>query len=182
LSRRYFEIVITARQLVLLIGAVIVLLLVAFGLGVGVGWQEPVIVTGGPAGPTPLPTAPFFAAAEPIPVPTSAPTPAAALPRAEPPARATATPAPPRTARPGPAAVVTGVRWVQVAVVSQAASASDLRNRLVSLGYRGDQVVIEEIGGRFRVRLGPFPDDESARRVAGRLGASGFSGTFVVHE
>jgi len=34
LSRRYFEIVITARQLALLVGAVVALLLVAFGLGV----------------------------------------------------------------------------------------------------------------------------------------------------
>jgi len=181
LSRRYFEIVITARQLALLIGALIVLLLVAFGLGVSVGWQEPVTVTGGPAGPTPLPTAPFFADVEAIPAPTSVPVPTAAPPPTQPPARATATPAGPRPTSPQAAAAAT-VRWVQVAVVSQAASASDLRNRLVTLGYRRDQVVVEEVGGRFRVRLGPFPDEESARRVAGRLGASGFAGTFVVHE
>lgn len=179
MSRRYFEIVITARQFALLIGAVVVLLLVAFGLGVSVGWQEPVTVAGGAPGPTPLPTAPFFAAAEPLPVPTAAPTPAAPppIPTA---ARPTATPA--QAGRPAAAAPAGAVRWVQVAVVSQAASASDTRNRLVSLGYRRDQVVVEEIGGRFRVRLGPFPDDESARRVAGRLTASGFTGTFVVHE
>jgi cell division septation protein DedD len=182
LSRRYFEIVITARQLALLIGAVVALLLVAFGLGVAVGWQEPVTVSSGPTGPTPLPTAPFFAAAETITVPTSAPTPIPAPPPSAPPARATATPAPTRTARPAAAAALAGVRWVQVAVVSQAASAADLRNRLVALGYRGDQVVVEEIGGRFRVRLGPFPDEESARRVAARLQGSGFTGPFVVHE
>jgi cell division septation protein DedD len=179
LSRRYFEIVITARQLALLIGAVVVLLLVAFGLGVSVGWQEPVTVAGGAPGPTPLPTAPFFAAPEALPVPTAAPTPVASPPTPTA-ARPTATPA--QAGRPAAAAPAGAVRWVQVAVVSQAASASDTRNRLVSLGYRRDQVVVEEIGGRFRVRLGPFPDDESARRVAGRLTASGFTGTFVVHE
>jgi cell division septation protein DedD len=181
LSRRYFEIVITARQLALLIGAVLVLLLVAFGLGVSVGWQEPVTIAGEPAGPTPLPTAPFFAGVETIAVPTSAPIPTAAPPPTQPRATATAAPARPRPTS-APAAAAATVRWVQVAVVSQAASASDLRNRLVTLGYRRDQVVVEEIGGRFRVRLGPFPDEESARRVSARLGASGFSGTFVVHE
>jgi cell division protein FtsN len=181
LSRRYFEIVITARQLALLIGAVIVLLLVAFGLGVSVGWQEPVTVAGGAPGPTPLPTAPFFAAPEPPPAPTAAPTPTA-VPPTQLPVRPTATRVPAPGGRPAAAAPSGAVRWVQVAVVSQAASASDTRNHLVSLGYRRDQVVVEEIGGRFRVRLGPFPDDESARRVAGRLAASGFSGTFVVHE
>ena len=179
MSRRYFEIVITARQLALLVTAAVVLLLVAFGLGIGVGWQEPVTVAGGPAGPTPLPTAPFFAAPEPLPVPTAAPTPVAQRPT---PTAARPTAAPAQAGRPAAAAPAGAVRWVQVAVVSQAASASDTRNRLVSLGYRRDQVVVEEIGGRFRVRLGPFPDDESARRVAARLEASGFSGTFVVHE
>lgn len=179
MSRRYFEIVITARQLALLVGVVVVLLLVAFGLGVGVGWQEPVTVAGGSPGPTPLPTAPFFAAPEPVAVPTALPTPTAAPPVAAPP---TATPRPAPAGRATATAPAGAVRWVQVSVVSQAASASDTRNRLVSLGYRRDQVVVEEIGGRFRVRLGPFPDEESARRVAARLAASGFSGTFVVHE
>lgn len=181
MSRRYFEIVITARQLALLIGAVVVLLLVAFGLGVSVGWQEPVTVAGGAPGPTPLPTAPFFAAPEPLAVPTAVPTPAVAPPTKAP-ARLTATRLPAQPGRPAAAAPAGAVRWVQIAVVSQAASASDTRNLLVSLGYRRDQVVVEEIGGRFRVRLGPFPDDESARRVASRLEASGFAGTFVVHE
>ena len=179
MSRRYFEIVITARQLALLVGAVVALLLVAFGLGVGVGWQEPVGVIGGVPGPTPLPTAPFFAAPEPVAVPTALPTPAAVAPVE---AAATATPRPAPAGRPAATAPAGAVRWVQVAVVSQAASASDTRNRLVSLGYRRDQVIVEEIAGRFRIRLGPFPDEESARRVAGRLTASGFSGTFVVHE
>ncbi|MFZ5786097.1 MAG: SPOR domain-containing protein, partial [Acidobacteriota bacterium] len=49
-----------------------------------------------------------------------------------------------------------------------------------ALGFKPSQVVVQAAEGKFRVRLGPFPDEESARRVASRLQNEGFPGAFVV--
>ena len=67
-------------------------------------------------------------------------------------------------------------------------SGSASRRRVSATGWspsgtRPRQVLVQPAaGGKFRVRVGPFPDVESAGRVAARLRAEGFGGAFVVNE
>jgi DedD protein len=178
---RYFEIIITGRQLGGMIGAVLLCILAAFGIGVGVGALEPtpepvrIVVV---ATPTPEPYVP--------PTATPEPPPATATPTLPPAATATAVPratlAPTRMpAAPATAAAALGPRWVQVVVVSKADQTETVRQRLVALGYTRTQVVVQSAAGsKYRVRLGPFPSEESAARVSARLRAGGFPDAFVV--
>jgi cell division protein FtsN len=70
---------------------------------------------------------------------------------------------------------------VQVAAFAKHEQAEGVKNRVVALGFTPKQAVVEAAGsGKFRVRVGPFPDGESAGRVAARLRAEGFGGAFVV--
>jgi cell division protein FtsN len=70
---------------------------------------------------------------------------------------------------------------VQVAAFGKRDQAEGVRNRVVALGFTPKQVVVQPAGGgKYRVRVGPFLDGESAGRVTGRLRAEGFSGAFVV--
>ncbi len=181
---RYFEIIITGRQLAALVAGVALLIAVAFGLGVAVRWLQPAV-------PAPhetiaaAPPAPFAVAPPaPVPVATAAPTPEAA-----PTAAPTATPAPAAVeaekakavAVPTAAASRASGRWVQVAAFAKHEQAEGVKNRVVALGFTPKQAVVEAAGsGKFRVRVGPFPDAESAGRVAARLRAEGFRGAFVV--
>ncbi|MGE5236977.1 MAG: SPOR domain-containing protein, partial [Acidobacteriota bacterium] len=89
---------------------------------------------------------------------------------------------PPPTAAPATSAVAgtRAGRWVQVAALSRNDLAAGVRHRVVALGFTPGQVVIQAEGGKYRVRLGPFPDQESARRVEARLKAEGFPDAFVV--
>ncbi len=155
---RYFEIIITGRQLAALVAGVALLIAVAFGLGVAVRWLQP-------AAPAPHETiaAPPAAPAAPPPVePEKAKTHAAPVPAAVAASRA-----------PG--------RWVQVAAFAKREQAEGVKNRVVALGFTPKQAVVEAAGsGKFRVRVGPFPDGESAGRVAARLRGEGFGGAFVV--
>ncbi len=171
---RYFEIIITGRQLAALVAGVAILVAVAFGLGVGVRALQPApppahdVVAVAP--PPVFPTVP---AAAPTPEPTATPVPTAAPPPTERP-RPQATPVPSAAAKaPG--------RWVQVGAFAKHDQAEGVRNRVVALGYTPKQVVIQPAGGgKYRVRVGPFPDGESAGRVTARLRAEGFGGAFVV--
>jgi cell division protein FtsN len=174
---RYFEIIITGRQLAALVVSVALAIAVAFGLGVGVRMLQPEpldVATVAPV-PTPVwqPTPPAIPAAVPTPEVIAAPA-----------------PAPPPVATERPKAVPTGAaaakaepRWVQVAALGKREQAEGVRNRVVALGYTPRQVLVQSVaGGKFRVRVGPFPDVESAGRVAARLRAEGFGGAFVVSE
>ncbi len=72
-------------------------------------------------------------------------------------------------------------RWVQVAALSHRSEAEGVRQRVIALGFRPEQVVVLPLeGGKYRVRVGPFPDRESGSRVAARLRAGGFPRAFVV--
>ena len=72
---------------------------------------------------------------------------------------------------------------MQVGAFSQQASAERTRAQVLEAGYTAIQAVIELGGdGKYRVRVGPFPDEESAGRVAARLRARGFPGAFTVTE
>jgi len=176
---RYFEIIVTGRQLAALVAGVALLVAVAFGLGVGVRLLQPVpepsheiIVAPPPAFPTVSPPVPT----EPPPTPT-----AAAVATAVPTAATAGKPKPQPTATAAPTAPKAAARWVQVAAFGRKDQADGVRNRVVALGYTPKQVVVQPAGGgKFRVRVGPFPDGESAGRVTARLRAEGFSGAFVV--
>lgn len=177
---RYFEIIITGRQLAALVVGVALAIVVAFGLGVGVRKLQPApqqVIAVPPAVPTPVwqPRPPAM--------PTAAPTPevvAAPLPTVAPSPVATERP---RAAPTAAAAAKAAPRWVQVAALGKLEQAEGVRNRVVALGYTTRQVLVQTApGGKFRVRVGPFPDVESAGRVAARLRAEGFGGAFVVNE
>ncbi len=179
---RYFEIIITGRQLAALVAGVALLIAVAFGLGVGVRLLRPAVPVSHEtiaAAPAIVPTA---AATAPVAVATAAPTPA------PPPTVApAATPAPPPVETEKPRAKEAAVpasrssaRWVQVAAFGRREQAEGVRNRVVALGFTPRQAVVQPAeSGKFRVRVGPFPDGESAARVAARLRAEGFGGAFV---
>ncbi len=213
MSHRYFEIIVTGRQLALLIALAAALVLGAFGLGVGVGIQqegrgqistgrgETIPATAGlrpeargqaseVGGLAPVPTASAIvggpasgrapSAVATTAAPTEAPSPTPSLPVA-----ATAPTAAPPVAAVAPTAAARGQqagkeRVVQVVALSHMAAAEGVRQRVLALGFRPAQATIQAVGGKYRVRLGPFPDEESARRVAGRLQAEGFPGAFVV--
>jgi cell division protein FtsN len=230
---RHFEIIISGRQLAGVIALVAALLLIAFGLGVGVGLLEP---RGGRAAAEERAWSPatsgeampadrtFVQAAEPTPplLPTATPDPmallagegaappvlpgdivAAATPAAlvaspapaagaaeaasasaAPPTRAprpTPTPRPRPTATPRPTAPPQF--WIQVSALSQADQAEGVRQRVIALGFAAEQVlVLAGTGGKYRVRLGPFPDQESADRVEARLRAQGFPDAYRLRE
>jgi cell division protein FtsN len=183
---RYFEIIITGRQLAALVAGVAVAIAVAFGLGLAVRVNQP----------APPSAPPVNAPARAVPTPVWQPSPPvipAAVPAAEavPTLPATATPllvtaeghGPERAPTASAPQVATLGRWVQVVALSFRHQAEGVRNRVVALGYTPRQVVVLPVaGGKFRVRVGPFPDVESAGRVAARLRAEGFAGAFVVKE
>ena len=175
MSGRYFEVVLSGRQLGLLIAAGVALIGLGFVLGIGVGVQQPV------------PPEVHLAALPPTPVPTAVielPTPVPAPPTPEPTAASAPTPRA-ESERPiqrlGRLEPTGGGRWVQVAALSRRDQADGVRQRVIAQGFTPAQVVVQSTAeGKFRVRLGPFPDEESARRVTSRLQAQGFGGAFLV--
>ena len=184
---RYFEIIITGRQLAALVVGVAFLVLVAFGLGVGVRLVQPspepvreMIVVAPPA--TPVPTQPTVVdvetVAEPTLVPSVTPLPVVT------PVRAAAEATRPKTQPTVPIETVAprkANRWVQVGAFARHDQADGVRNRVIALGFTPKQAVVQPVRGeRYRVRVGPFLDGESAGRVASRLRAEGFGGAFVV--
>jgi len=186
-ARSYYEVVISGRQLVLLLATIVALIAVAFVLGIGVGLQEPAPRTTEavaeasttyrqPVGPVETVTPPAqtpAAAVEP-----SVP-PVVVVPTAPPPAP-TATPS--AAPSPRPTRVAPGGRWVQVAALSSQDLAEGVRQRVVALGFQTEQLQVQRGGGKHRVRLGPFLDVESVRRVVARLREQGFSDAFLVSE
>jgi cell division protein FtsN len=182
--RRYYELVLSGGQLFSLLAGIALLLLLAFTAGVAVGLLERPSERAAPvAAPTPpLPTfsptpvvqalAPSFP--EPTPSPLPSPTP-------EPTPPPTPTPAP--TASPTPRVPAKGAAevWVQVAALGSRGDAEGVRHRVVALGFRPEQVkVLPLSSGKYRVRVGPFPDRESGGRVLARLRQAGFPQAFMV--
>lgn len=185
---RYYQLVASGRQLALFVFAVAGLLALAFFLGVGVGLSErQERAETAPVAPTPVAFSPLATPTSQPPTPPP-PTPTAAMP---PPSEGlvevepTATPVPSPTLRPTakPSAEVPHGVWVQVAALSSKADAEGVRHRVVALGFRQDQVrVLPLASGKYRVRVGPFPDKESGSRVVARLRREGFPQAYVVSE
>lgn len=196
---RYYEVIITGRQLATLLTGVVLLIFAAFGLGVAVRLLEPPPVQAVPAAvvvtptlvPTPEPPAPTPAptgSPTQVPPPPVAPTTAPTQPQ-PPVAPETPLPLPPPTTAPSPrpepttVAVPAGGVWVQVAAVSRPDLAEGVVQRVMAFGFQRSQLrVVPTHQGLFKVRLGPFPDLESAGRVVGRLQEAGFEGPFIVRE
>jgi len=134
------------------------------------------------------PVLPSDIAAVPTVTPTAAPRPGSLTPAAEvatpaavPPTRRPVRPTPRATATPRPTAPPQF--WIQVGALSRPEQAEGVRQRVMALGFRADQVrVLAGTGGKYRIRLGPFPDQESAGRVVARLHDSGFPDAFHLRE
>ena len=145
-----------------------------------------------PQTPTPTLTPAVTPAVAPTPTPTLAQTPTQGLPRSQTPTVAPTAPSPapaatgfPPSPSPRPTApvVAAGSLWVQVGSLSQAQQGEGLRLRVLAMGFAPEQVVVVRAAdGRYRVRLGPFPDEESAGRVLARIRPQGFPDAFLVRE
>lgn len=190
MSRTYYVIELTARWLTALLVGFALLVAAVFTLGYGAAWS----VLGGdgpgppPSGPVPTPTVTAVVVA-PTAIPDAVPTPshtATPVPRPTEPPAPTVTPVPP-TQPPPSATPAAGDdrRWVQVLASSRSEAVEEARRRLERLGFpREHQEVVETAvaGGNvlYKVRVGPFPDRDSADRVVLRMQAAGFPDAWVV--
>jgi cell division septation protein DedD len=190
----YYQIELTPRQLSVLLIAIALLLVVAFGLGYGAAWSVLAHHRPGPSQPpsgghgpvTAAPTATATAVRpEPSPVRTVAsatatPAPATATPRSIVP---TATP-PPARATPTPVGLEEGF-WVQVLASRRHASIEQARGKLEALDFpRDHHRVVQSTSAEgivlYKLRVGPFPDRTSASRVQRRMRGSGFPDAWLV--
>jgi len=118
----------------------------------------------------PHPTSPLSTA-------TPRPAPPTVVPPTAPPA--TATPKPRPTAAPDDGF------WVQILASSRSDTIDEARGKVVDLGFDRDHqwVVRTEVAGGnelLKLRVGPFPDRESADRVVQRMRAAGYPDAWVV--
>jgi cell division septation protein DedD len=184
MSRSYYVIELSARWLTVLLIALALVMVVAFALGYGAAWSVLTAeltqgeMTALQAATTPTPTE--------IPevvIPTSVPTPAVAPTETSPPSP-TATPSPEPTPQPTPTAAVTDF-FVQVLASAKQQSVDAARARLEGLGFSGDHqhlITVQDagVGVLYKLRIGPFPDRNSADRVAQRMSSAGFPDAWVV--
>jgi cell division septation protein DedD len=188
MSRSYYVIELSARWLTVLLIALALIMVIAFALGYGAAWSVLTAeltqgeMTALQAATTPTPTE--------IPevvIPTSVPTPAAEPTETSPPSP-TATPSPeptaPPTPQPTPTATVTDF-FVQVLASAKQQSVDEARTRLEGLGFSGDHqhlITVQDagVGVLYKLRIGPFPDRNSADRVAQRMSSAGFPDAWVV--
>jgi len=184
MSRSYYVIELSARWLTVLLIALALVMVVAFALGYGAAWsvltaeQEPAEMTALRAAATPteipevvIPTA--IAAATTVPTAIEV---------------ATATPRPPTptpTTPPPTATPASTDFFVQVLASSRSQSVESARSKLEGLGFPRDHqhlITVQDPGSPalYKLRLGPFPDRQSADRVAQRMSAAGFPDAWVV--
>ena len=190
----YYQIELTPRQLTILLVAVALLLVVAFGLGYGAAWS--VLAHAGPepgtknqvasaSTPVPIPTSTVVVAATPTRArqTRSQSTPTAVVPTPTRP-RSTPTEAPPVQ----PAEVKPPLEeefWVQVLASRRHSSIEEARQQLVDLGFpRDHHRVLQSTSAEgvvlYKLRVGPFPDRSSASRVQRRMRGSGFPDAWLV--
>ena len=108
---------------------------------------------------------------------------ASPLPPVEPAAAPTAGPPPPEAGPPIPVAPSDGGFVVQLGAFSNFANAQNFQARLANqLAPLGVEAKVRQVGGLFRVFVGPYPAREEARREADRLRDTlGLSTTVGVH-
>ena len=187
MSRSYYVIELSARWLTVLLVALAVVMVLAFGLGYGAAWSvlsgerandEGLTALQAAATPTDIPEVV-------IPTPLSTPLDAAEpTPEPEP----TATPEPEPTAPPTPRPTATRAVtdfFVQVLASSKLPTVEEARTKLEGLGFPRDHqrlITVQNPGAGtlYKLRVGPFIDRASAERVSQRMGAAGFPDSWVV--
>jgi cell division septation protein DedD len=187
MSRSYYVIELSARWLTLLLVALALVMVLAFGLGYGAAWS---VLSGERADDVGL-TA-LRAAATPTPIPEVViPTPVSAPeeevePTPEPEPTATPEPEPtvPPTPRPTATPAVTDF-FVQVLASSKLSTVEEAQAKLEALGFPPDHqhlITIQSPGAGtlYKLRIGPFLDRASADRVSHRMSAAGFPDSWVV--
>lgn len=77
-----------------------------------------------------------------------------------------------------------GTFVVQVASFKKQDQATEMAQRLIKAGLSAyvRQVKLPEVGVRYRVRIGPFPDHESAKAAAGRIRLQQQLAAYVTRE
>jgi len=180
----YYIIELSARWLTVLLVALALVMVLAFAFGYGAAWS---VLSGDRVPPSPAavsavgsPT-PEVIPEEVVPGPTRAATLASTdAPTATP----TADPFP--TTPPAPTTLPEGDEfWVQVLASSSVEAVERAGRRLETLGFGADnqQVATVQVAGGnvlYKLRVGPFPDRESADRVLRRMRSSGFPDAWVV--
>lgn len=191
MSRSYYVIELSARWLTVLLVGLALLMVVAFGLGYGAAYSVGKEASGPLMDGSPTPVVMTEVVLDPtVPQPVPTLTPPAAQPtrRPAPPTPAPPT-APPATAtpreQPTPTANPDGGFWVQILASSKQESIDDARTKLIGLGFDHDhhRVVRSEVAGGnelIKLRVGPFPNRESADRVLHRMRAADFPDAWVV--
>jgi len=198
MSRVYYVIELTPRWLAILLAALVGLMVLAFVGGYGAAWQTLGAASGEvqPSGaaseemteveiPTPSPSGIVVSEATPVPpkatvAPVISTRPA---PTPKPTATPEVTPVPRPTAPPKPAS--TKGFEVQVLASNSVRSIEKARRKLVDLGFPNSEhhVVETRVAGGailLKLRIGPFPDHQSAERVKRRMQAGGFPDAWVV--
>jgi cell division septation protein DedD len=184
----YYVIELSARWLTVLLVALAVVMVLAFAFGYGAAWSvlSPAreIVQPPPVGTPLMAAATPDAIVEqvidtPTPVPPTRPPIATAAP--------TATPVPVPTRVPPTVAPTSSSDgyYVQVLASSTAQAMEGAEQKLADLGFSSDHrhITTAQVAGGgvlYKLRVGPFPDRESADRVMGRMRASGFPDAWVV--
>ena len=195
MGRSYYVIELSARWLTVLLVVLALLMVTAFSLGYGAarsvkgggpgpaveGSPTPVVMTEVVLDPTPSESK--ISSAVPQAIPTARPVPPTAVPPTRVPP--TATPKPKPTAKPAPAEKAAEGFWVQVLASSKDSTVNEARTKLVGLGFDLDhqRVLHSEVAGGnelIKLRVGPFPNRDSADRVLQRMRAADFPDAWVV--
>jgi len=183
----YYVIELSARWLTILLVALALVMVLAFAFGYGAAWSvlsgeqpnAPARAVAVSSSPTPVITEEVILSE---PTPTRRPT----RPQRPKPAP-TPTAAPPPT-RAAPTAVVTENAdgfWVQVLASSSPQAMERARDKLDGLGFPAEnqRVTTTQVAGGnvlYKLRVGPFPDRDSADRVVRRMRGSGYPDAWVV--
>lgn len=186
MSRSYYVIELSARWLTVLLIALALVMVVAFALGYGAAWSV-LTAEKTPGEMTALQAAATATEIPEVVIPTVIPAATAAAAATKVP---TATPRPPEptptpTTPPPTATPSTTDFFVQVLASSRNDSVESARSKLEGLGFPREYqhlITVQDPGSPtlYKLRLGPFPNRESADRVAQRMSSAGFPDAWVV--